>query len=138
MKAEIYNFPNTIIKRNKYTMLFLKEKEPHQEFICWYIGHETGRLLGLYWDTKYEKVFIRAYFQNNDELEIDKNGDGWIDWQKAWDCIRLSSEVYCSEYLAFFIGIQKAPPKKETCKILQFPSAKLKKNKSRKKEKTAI
>jgi len=135
MKAKIYNMPNSYIKRNRFTALFLNLKSNRQEFICWYIGPDSGRLIGLYWDISKEKVIMRPYFQNNGVLEYDKEGEGWVVWQDVWDNIRISPEVYCAEYMAFFLGIQAKPPKKDHCKILQFPSArKINKSKTREKK----
>ena len=125
---KIYHLPSGYIRKNQYISFFNKLKTCGQELISWYVGPETGRIIGLYWNTDKEEkeiVMLRACRQKGGLLEHIESDYGWIRWQDALDCMKKSPEVYCTEHMAYFTGISNIPSQEDKKvsknKIIYFP-----------------
>ena len=119
--AEIYYLPTDYIRRSRYTS-FLKNQSRDRILICWYIGPDTGRLFGVYWDSNRNEAVIYAYVIKDGAFEY--NNFYQVDWLDLQDKIKKTPDLYCTEYMAYFMSWGNYPGKqKDSGKIIPFSTS---------------
>jgi len=118
--GKVYHLPESYIRRCRYTTFLQKNKDGHYKLILWYIGPETGRLLGFYKDFIFGETVLRSYYINEDgSFKYDETMK--FNFDELYDIIRKLPEVYCTEYMPYFLGItDKKPSRKGYGKIIPF------------------
>jgi len=123
---EALNLPEDYILRNRYTQFLLDEGKYYymgkRMLICWYIGPETGRLIGMFWREGEEVPCFLAYNIRENGI-LSYNNKGVLDaWGDLFDNIRLSPKSYYTPSMAYvFSGCINSAPR-DNGKIIPFPA----------------
>jgi hypothetical protein len=117
--ARIYNLPADYVKRCRYTA-FLQARSEGRKLICWYIGPDTGRLIGAYcWlNTEYPEAEIFA-IKEDGSLAFDDYAK-YETWDELQSTIRRAPELYCTDYMPYFMGVGNLPGWKSYGKVIPF------------------
>jgi len=107
--ARIYSLPADYIRRSRYTA-FLESERIGRKLLCWYTGHETGRLYGVYQSPSYEHPVADAYIIAGDgSLEYDEHVP-YEEWDELLESLRKATELHCTGYLPYFMGLTDSQP----------------------------
>jgi len=130
-QGKILFLPEDYLRKNRFTT-YLQKHRGKDILICWYIGYSTRRLFAMYWDRIANETNLIAYnIKKNDMLEYDltlqvvhandQPKSNYASWEDVQDNLRISPEVFCTEYMAFYLGIEIYPPRGNFGKVIHFP-----------------
>jgi hypothetical protein len=104
----VYKIPAQYLRQKRWTNI-LGISDDDRLLACWYIGPETGRLIGAYVSSK-DRDTIQYYAYNIREGQLEFSCRGFLTIDELFDRLRNSPEVYCTDVMPWVIGIQKNPP----------------------------
>jgi hypothetical protein len=138
-RAEIINLPEEYILRTRYTQ-FLHDRGKLYKgrmLICWYIGPESGRLMGVFWKEGEEVPWFMAFnIAKNGALSFDDEGD-FPTWGELFDLMRRSPKnCYLPSMAYVFSGCVNSVPR-DYGKVIQFPQTTKNQRKGKQQEKRA-
>jgi hypothetical protein len=90
--------------------------------ICWYIGHETGRLIGVFWKEGDEHPqFLAFNIAGDGALLLDDEGEFYT-WDMLFDRLRQSPKNYYAPSMAYVFNGYVDPSTRVCGKIIPFPT----------------
>jgi hypothetical protein len=121
---KLYTISENYIRRQQWTNFLTKNRYSDCKLVCWFVGPETRRVIGIYCLEKDSKsVYLKTWRINEDHtLEYDDGGDADVD--EVYANMSKSPEMYCTEYMAYFTGITSNPPAESDRKVLSFMTKK--------------
>lgn len=121
--AKVYSLPADYLRRCRYTE-FLEKRSKGRILICWYIGADTGRLIGVYWQPSEAYPEMDGYIiAEDDSLQFDESAE-YYNWDELLVQLRRAPEQFCADYLPYCMGVISNPPgRKDKGKIIPFRKA---------------
>jgi len=117
--AKVYSLPADYLRRQRYTE-FLQKRSDGRTLICWYIGPETGRLLGVYCSEQMESPEVDAYNIGERGVLMFDDAKIRVGWNKLLDWLRIAPESCCTEFMGYFMGFGRLPGRKDCGKVIPF------------------
>jgi hypothetical protein len=125
-KPEIISLSEDYIIRNRYTRFLFDEGKRHEGnrmLICWYIGNETGRLVGAYWKEGEQVPRALAYNIAENGLSFFRES-AFNTWDELFYRLRLSPKAYRTPSMAHVFSDCVNSVPRDNGKIIQFPARK--------------
>jgi len=135
-QQKLLYLPDDYSRKSLFTV-YLQKRRRKDILICWYIGNETGRLFGIYWNRQTKETTLKAYdikkdglFEHYITLQVvhanEQPKSEYCIWGEIQDRLRKSPEVYCTEYMEFYLGIGIDPSMGNYGKVIPFPKVTIK------------
>ena len=122
----VYKMPEGYIQNQRITALAVKNTDKGLVLACWYIGHETGRIICVYCPLYYAPPAYKfKTWKINKDGEFIKDNEGYVKLDSIFYNLSQSKKSHLTEYFPYFSQLEAQPPEKiQRGKIINFTGAK--------------